>query len=1165
MHIRTVFLMGLSACGLLGQVDTGRLLGTIRDASGSTVPGAKVAITNEGTGLRLTMETREDGSYIFTPIRSGSYTVEVEANGFQKARRTGVTVNIQQQSVVDFTLSPGEVTTTVDVTEQLPVLQTQSGSVGETVAARTINNLPLSGRNYTFLARLTAGVTHGQPEGRGLNANGWFAANGTRPAQNNYLLDGIDNNSNNVDFLSGAAYVVRPPVDAINEFKLQTSSFSAEFGRAGGAVLNATLKSGSNNFHGSAWEFLRNDKLDAADFFQNANRQRKGAFRQNQFGVAGGGRLVRDKTFWFADYEGTRISQAIPLSATVPTAAQRASGWTDFSDLIRLQSGTRTDALGRTFPIGTVFDPSSARQVDATRWVREAFPGNLVPRSRLNPNTIKLIELYPSPTAASLVGNYGVNRGATTDVNSFDVRIDHNFSASDQLFGRYSYSDSPRFRPGPFEGVADGGGFNDGNETVRTQGAALSYTHLFSATLINEARIGFNRERVYRVQPFGDDTSNIPSTFGIQGIPQIKGNGGLPGLSIGGLSNLGPTDWLVSERFSNTLQFSENLTKIYKSHTFKGGFEAQKIDFPWTAPPTARGRFSFGGTYTSVPEVGDGSTGRVQFLLSPAMASTPRGNELLGGANSVSASNFGSVSNNKYYLGSYFQDDWKITSKLTLNLGLRWDFFSQVGEKHGAQGNFVPAPPGQAQFLIPARRQGKPELSQSFIDALRTDGIQLVHTDEYGSGLGISQRANFAPRIAFAYQMRAKTVIRGGYGIYYGAFENRGGAPNLGYNYPFQFSFSFPSDNSVSPVRYADGSIGTLERGLLGIPMDTRLVRAPGLAFRGIEFRYKTPYVQSYNFTVQQDLGANTSIDAGYVASLSRHVEAFSGTNHVPLILPPGLNPQNYVPFRTFARGSSYATTNGNAHYHSMQGKVTRRVADGLNFLFAYTWAKTFTNAGDLLNGGGIGGFRAPNVPGWGIKKDMALASFDVRHAAVFSGTYDFPVGKGRRFASGMSGVTNAILGAWSSNWILTLYDGQPQTVGCTRATTSGLGCVALMTGEPLYVGKVEQFYNPGAFRDPAPATTVGQADFGPLGGGRTQVTGPPLRKFDFSIFKSFQVHENKRAEFRLESFNLTNTPSFALPGNLNFADRNNFGRIFATRNNPNDARQIQLALKFYW
>ncbi len=1159
--IPTIALLALSLMtpGAFGQVDTGTILGTVYDLTDAVIPGARVTITHEGTGFTQSTETRADGTYIFTPVRIGPYTVEVEYEGFQRARRAGANVSIQQQLVVNFNLTPGQVTETIEVEAALPTLQTQEGSVGEVVESRSINNLPLNGRNYNFLARLTAGVTHPQPEGRGLNATGWFTANGTRPAQNNFLLDGIDNNSNNVDFLSGAAYVVKPPVDAIGEFKLQTNAFSAEFGRAGGAVLNASFKSGTNEFHGAAWEFLRNDALDSANFFANANSQPKGAFKQNQFGVAAGGPIVRNKTFIFGDYEGTRIRQGAPLAGTVPTNLQRASGFTDFSDMIALQSGTRTDVLGNTFPVGTIFDPSTTRAAGGG-FVRDPFPNNVIPAARLNPNAVKLMQLYPAATSGGLNGNFFANRGLSDDTDAFDVRVDHHFSDSDIVFGRYSLADVTRFKPGPFEGVADGGGFNDGDETIRQQGAAVSFTHTFGPTLINELRVGFNREHVLRLQPFGNDTSDVPAQFGIQGVLQTPGNGGLPRLAISGLSRLGSSDWLVSERFSNTYQVANNLTKIYGSHTFKGGWEGHLIDFPWIAPPFSRGGFNFDGVYTSIPNVGDNSTARAQFLLAPT---DPQGTGGIG-ANQVQASNFGWLAPRKYYTGAYFQDDWKISPKLTLNLGLRWDHFGLVGDRYDAQANFNPDP-SNPQIFYTAARGVQSEISAGFRQALAQDGISLVETDQFGSGFGRAQKANFAPRIGFAYKITDKLVARGGYGIYYGGFENRGGFPALGYNYPFQFDFNFQRANDVTPVQFSDGSIATLENGLTSVPLDPLLVSGFGLNLRGIEFDYKTPYTQGYNFTIQYELAPQTTWEIGYVASLARHLETFTGTNHVEQILPPNENPANFIRFPSFARGSSYASSEANSHYHSLQTKFTKRMSRGLNLLATYTWAKTLTNAGDLLNGGNIGGFRAPDLPGFGIQGDFGLASFHVEHAFAFSGTYELPWGRGRSYLTDVGGVAEAFLGGWSINWITTLYAGQPQTINCTIRTTAAYGCAApLVAGQDLYVQRVEQWYNPAAFTNPGVATQIGQSDFSVLGGGRTQVTGPPFKKLDFSIFKSFPVAESKRIEFRAEFFNLTNTPGFANPSVTSFADAVSFGKITATRN-PNDARQIQFALKFYW
>jgi len=1194
----TVFLcfcMFLCGRAAIAQVDTGALLGTVKDSSGAVIPNAKVTLTNQGTSFVLNTTTREDGTYIFTPLKIGTYTVEAEATGFEKGRNSGVVVNIQQQVVVDFTLVPGALTQTVEVISQAPLLQTQNGSVGEAVNSTSINDLPLNGRNFNFLARLTAGVTRGQPDTRGLDANGWFAANGTRPAQNNMLLDGIDNNSNNVDFLNGAAYVLRPPVDAIAEFKLQTNSFGAEFGRAGGAVLNASLKSGSNQIHGDAWEFVRNDKFDAADFFQDAASEAKGEFRRNQFGGTIGGPIRKNKTFWFADYEGLRARQATPWVATVPTAKEIASGYTDFTDLISGQTGTAgTDLLGRTFPLGAIMDPASTRPVTqgqkdpvtglvatGTGYVRDQIQcsgaANVICPARLDPNAVKLLQLLPAPTTGGIYNNYSRSPVGTDRYDQFDVRIDQNFSEKDQLFVRYSFQDEPSFKPGPFAGYADGGGFNQGTQKNRNQGAGLSWTHSFSSTLINEARIGFNREHVYRVQPYGDDTSNIPGQFGIQGIPQEKGNGGLPSILIGGtglganpnvLGELGSAEWLVSERFSSTYQITENLTKVYKSHTFKGGMEIQRVSFPWIAPPYSRGEFDLTGTYTSIPNVTDTSTGRAQLLLLPQPATYAGGVSNLGGANGVDASNFGSLAPYKDYYGIYFQDDWKVMPRLTLNLGLRWDFFGAVGDKFGAQANFVPSPPGGgAEFLIPTKRKSDP-LSPSFVNLLQQDGISLAYSDAYGAGLINTQKDNFAPRIGFAYQFTPKFVVRGGYGIFYGGFENRGGYPALGYNYPFQFTFSFPSANSWTPVTYADGQIGTLERGFLSIPLSPSLVQAEGLAFRGIQLNYITPSMQMYNLTTQYELSPNDSVEIGYVASLGRHIESFPGTNNTSEVLPPGTNPQLYVAYPDFARGEPYATTETNSYYHSLQAKYTRRLAKGLDMLAAFTWAKTMTNAGDLLSGGGVAGFRAPGIPGFGVERDYGLASFDIRKAFSLSGTYQLPVGHGQQFLSNSGAFTNALLGGWMMNWVLTEDDGPPMTLNCVTPGAAGVGCYALLVpGQDKYAGKhnVDQWMNPGAFHDPPAATTIGQTDFAPLGGMGTQIIGPGFHRVDMSLFKQFRTSERTRLEFRAEFFNLTNHPNFALPSFTNYKNTSNFGEISATSDSPNDPRQIQFALKFYF
>src|SRR5215472_17205987 len=550
----TIGILCLGVQSLSAQVDTGTIVGVVTDQSGAVIAGAKATLTNLGTNAALSTTTAADGSYKFSPVKIGNYKVDISYQGFQSATQRNVVVNVGSDSLANFQLRPGSVTETVEVTGTAPVLETQSAAVGQVVDQRNVDSLPLNGRNFTFLAQLSAGVNTPQADTRGNAASGAFAANGLRPAQNNYLLDGIDNNSDTVDFLNGTNFVVLPPVDAIQEFKVQTSNFSAEFGRSGAAVLNATIKSGTNEFHGAVWEFFCNDVLDAADFFENANQIKKGELRQNQFGATLGGPIVKNKVFFFMDYQGLRRVQGTVLTGTVPTTAERASNYTDFSDLISRQTGTVTDALGRTFPLGTVFDPATTRGITAnqvdpstgivspvTGFARNPFGSfgsascpagtmnfvalagacqlNQIPAGRLDPNAIALMNLYPNPTTGTLLNNFANSPKLTESSNSFDVRGDVNFSQQDQVFARFSWVDNPEFIPGLFGGVADGGGFQQGNQTAQSDQTAIGWTHTFSPVLINEFRAGFNYLKTTRSGPVANQYG-IPAQFGIQDVPQ---------------------------------------------------------------------------------------------------------------------------------------------------------------------------------------------------------------------------------------------------------------------------------------------------------------------------------------------------------------------------------------------------------------------------------------------------------------------------------------------------------------------------------------------------------------------------------------------------------------------------------------------------------------------
>jgi hypothetical protein len=1235
----------LAVTPLRAQVDTGSVLGTVTDSSGGPIAGAAVTLVNQGTNATLSYTTGGDGTYKFSPVRIGTYTVSVTFQGFQKVEQKDVAVNVDQNVVADFSMKPGSTTETIEVTSTLPILETQDASVGQVIDRRNVDNLPLNGRNFTFLAQLAAGVNTPQADTRGNAASGAFSANGDRPAQNNYLLDGIDNNSDTVDFLNGTNYVVLPPVDAVQEFKVQTSDFSAEFGRSGAAVLNASIKSGTNSFHGDAWEFFRNDKLDAADFFENAGGIPKGELRQNQFGFTAGGPVIipkvyngRNKLFFFGDYEGLRRVQGTVLTGSVPTDAERASGYTNFADLISGQTGTKTDALGRVSPTGTIFDPATTRAVTAgavdptsglvatsTGFVRDPFgtcPAstttftlggcglNQLPGGRLDPNAIKLLNLYPTPTTSSLFSNFANSPKLFEHRNAFDARMDFDASDKNQLFFRFSLADDPQFIPGIFGGVADGGGFQQGTQTANAQQSALSYTHTFSPTLVNVVRAGLNYLHTTRVSPSANDLSDIPSQFGIQGVSQQSENGGLPAFGIGGLQTLGSNAFLPSDEVSSTFQLTDDVTKILGKHTFKMGFEWQHVKFSTLQPPWSRGEFDYSGLYTEIPGVGGSSTGRAQFLLTPTASTVPGGIDFVGGPsgnnddggshNGIFLSNISLTDNGKNYYGGYVNDDIKLTPKLTVNLGVRYDFFGLVLEHHANQANFVPPGAGlaNATYIIPQGPNAS-NLSPSFLNLLAKDGIALDITNQFGKGLGNSQKNNIAPRVGFAYQATPKLVVRGGFGIFYNGFENRGFSPNLGENYPFQFNFQFQPPDAGHAITFpgcataGPGESATFETGFSCTPLSPLLVNASGLALRGIQFDYQTPYTMGANLTLQYQLTPTMSVQAGYVTSLARHLESFPNSNNPTSIAAASVSTSTLVPFPDFGTGASYAATAGMSAYHSLQTKLEKQFAGGLNFLITYTYSKSMTDANDLLNGGVDAQYRAPSVPGLGMPFDYGLAPGDIRNVFHISGGYELPLGKGKHFMSDASGFTDKAIGGWSVIWSSTLQGGQPITIRCPSGTAAGLGCGALYTGQPLDLGlhtdangKLSYYGNPAAFTQPCVLGAGGVPDptsvagCVPLSGaaalgGITQVEGPGFHRLDLSLFKDFVFNERFRLQFRAEVFNILNHPNFNAPhfggngvvaisnsGNYNSST---FGEIGSTRDAPYDPRQVQFAVKFYY
>lgn len=1283
--VAALSLLLASAPYALGQVDEGAITGTVLDTTGAVVPNAQVTLINTDQGITLETKSSGSGGYTFSPVKVGHYSLKVTAQGFATTTQRNLVVNVAQVLQVNVTLKLGATTETVEVNTAPPLLQTEEASVGQVIGEKEVNNLPLNGRNFTFLAQLGAGMQTPQADTRGNAASGAFSANGLRPAQNNYLLDGVDNNSNAVDFLNGTNFVILPPVDAIQEFKVQTADFSAELGRAAGAVLNATIKSGTNSLHGTLWEFLRNDKLDASDWFEdNTTNPVKGELRLNQFGASAGGPIIKNKAFFFGDYEGKRRVQGTSFTSSVPTANERSSNYQNLADILTQNGGTsktRTDILGRAIENGTILDPGTTRLVKAGAvdpvsgltnnsgsdgYVRDPFSSvcgpatmtfttntcadlNQIPASRIDQNAVKLLNLYPAPNAGSNPSaTYQDSPALYEHSNTFDTREDFNPNEKNQVFARFSYADDPQFIPGPFAGVADGGAFQQGVQTAKSDQAVAGYTYVFTPKTINQVRAGFAHLHTTRYGPVGGQMG-IPSQYGVQDIPQVAENGGLPNYYISNLTNLGSNNFLPSDEVSQTIQVTDDFTKIYGTHSFKMGIEYQHVRFSTLQPAWSRGAWNYGGGFTDIPNTGSTTGGMAQMLLPPTAAPAtiagnpnPNGFSYSGGSDYVYASNINKTYDEKIYFASYFQDDWKVTPKLTLNLGLRWDYFGPINETNGGQANFVPIPLpernlGAPTYLLPASGKDNRTLSTNatcqglgcagLVNLLAQDGITLDETDRYGQGLLQTQKTNYAPRIGFAYQVNPKWVARGGFGVFFNSFENQGYGPNNGENYPFVFNLSYgPKANpngpsiasQVSPTSYntpfagcstaGPGGTASLESGFSCIPLTPAAVNAYGLGLQGLQFDYATPRTYSANLTLQYSVTHTLSAQASYVFTDGEDLQGGVGYQNVTQILPAGIStgigcpyatfPENScVPFPDFG-GGSYQATYGHSQYNGLQTKLEQQFSNGLTFLFTYTWSKTMSNAGDLLNGGSTGGLRAYAVPGLGPKFDIAPADFDIRQVVHFSGGYQLPFGKDKQFMN-TGGIANAVLGGWSTNWILTMQGGQPINFGCHTGTTSGLGCNDILSGSPDLGVKIATkggyhgpFWigNAGAFTQPcqlsgAPGSEVPVPGSSPnclpltgsaaLGSKPGQIPGPGFHKLDFSTFKAFQLGERFSMQFRAEFFNILNHPNFNAPnfggngvvavGGSGDYTSSTFGAIGSTRDAPFDPRQIQFALKLYY
>lgn len=1105
-------LISIFAVNLSAQSTSGAIVGTVTDSSGAVISGASVIVTNMDTTIATKTSSNSTGDYVATPLPIGRYSVTVEAQGFKKTVTDNITVNVQDRVRVDVALQIGQIVDTIEVQSAAPLLQSDSSNLGEVVDSKRIDDLPLNGRFFSRLAVLTAG-TAPTPTGARDEATGGFSANGVRPYQNTYILDGMDNNSLSEDLVSQASYVVGPPPDAIAEFRVQTNSMSAEFGRSGGAVLNVNIKSGTNAFHGTLYEFLRNSAMDAKNYYDSGSSPIP-PFKQNQFGFSVGGPVEipkvydgKNRTFFFGDYQGTRIRSSQTTIASVPAEAWRTGDFSGFQPIFD--------------PNTTVINPDGSA-------TRQPFPNNQIPASRFDPVAAKLISLFPAPNVPGSVSPSGVsnnflsNPGDPNDTDQFDIRIDHKISDKDSIFGRFSLSDQNLTPGGPIPPPLDSASFSTGNFLNNARSLAISETHIFTPNIVNELRLGYNRNRSERLQ--FNSSKNLSAQYGIPGIPYAGDNGGLPQFNIEDLTTFGSSEYQPTVEIQNVYQIVESLSWVKGRHTLKFGAELKpKVDFSILQPPVPRGAFGFSGNATRDPNnLSNTGLGTADFLLGAIYDQA--GNTAIS-----------STINDQFEQPGYFfyaQDDFKVSKKLTLNLGLRYEFVTHVTERYGAMANFNLAT--GTLDIVKGRNDPLPPSFYPQIPVNRNAPPQLVPNDDL----------EFAPRVGFAYSLLPRTVIRGGYGIFYSSYEAGPlSIPNPGNNPPFfeQANYNAPSVVVPNPI------VNQLSNGFPANALTNP--SAPGLF--ALDPNFKNPYVQQWNLSVQQDLGWNSILEVAYAGSKGTRLYEFRNANQAVPTANPNSDINSRRPFPFIQSDFSLWCSCSSSTYHSLQAKVEKRFSNGLSFLGAYTFSKAIDEQSNASLGFvGGGGFRDPRYP----SEEKGLADFNVPQRFVLSATYELPFGRGKAFANTINGFGNALFGGWEMQTITTAQAGTPRTVTANIGVSNSDGENRPDVVQGISV--VPPNRDPNNWIDPAAFQTAVAGTFG--NAGRNIIQTSNQVEVDLSLFKDFAIRESAKLQFRSEFFNLANHPNFRSTSLNTTYGQASFGQYSAAQ----PSRQIQLALK---
>jgi hypothetical protein len=1048
-----IALLTVFACCLPLAAQTGSITGQVSDPSGASIPDAGVTVTNIATGVATQTRTNAEGYYTVPFLTPGDYRITTTKEGFKTASRSPVKLDVNQIARIDFSLTLGAQTEQVNVTSTgAPLVQTETAALGQVIGDRTVVDLPLNGRNFTQLTTLTPGAYTAAPTGfvRGSTV----VANGMRTSNTVFSVNGI--NTTDQDF-EGTANL--PPPDAIQEFKVQTNDLEAQYG-LGGAVISVELRPGTNAFHGSLYEFLRNEKLDARNFFALTKSQ----LRQNQFGGMLGGPIIKDKTFFFIDYQGTRIHSGQTFNDVVPSAAMQAGNF----------AGQKA-----------IVDPTTGAP----------FPGNVIPSGRIAPQSAFFLKFFPLPNTPQ--GTFVYNGVGINNADQFDVRVDHQLRAADSLRFTYLFTQPTVYVPGSFP---DNGAVST---DLRHQAGGVSEVHTFSPHIINEATLGYTRIRSFGAQQ-GLGT-NYTTQAGIGGFDVTSGAyPGFPGLTPTGYTALTNNPFQPLRFRENNYNLRDVVTIVKGSHIILAGFEFTRHSNFTTNSAHNRGEFTFSGTYT-------GNAWGDYLLGLPFQGSRSFPRDLFG-----------------YYMTEFepfVQDNWKVTRRLTLNLGLRYSWFPQPSAMHNVLSSVDPI---GNRIVVASDSQGRIQTGAQQVASLVFPLFQdiIVPSSKVGldNTLRQSNDRNFGPRLGLAWQPGGGLVVRAGYGIIYSLFQGvQYEGTVAGANLPFfADQTGFLNTTPVPSLTLAN----------FFPPISAGNFSLPPLTIYQLDPHAPNPYFQQWNFTLQKVLGGAVSVEAAYVGNKGTHL-TFSEPINIPL--PAAGAVQARRPNPRFSSGALVRETDSSI-YNALQTKVETRFWRGLSFLGTYTWAKGLDYQSSDSQ---VSPVQDPN----NIRAERGITSQPASNFTV-SAVYELPFLKSRR------GFVGAAFGGWEMTSIFTAQSGGAFTpiISTDPANTGTSKRPNRIADGGLSNPGIDRWFNVAAFQVPA-LYTFGNS-------GVNILRGPGMVNWDAGLFKNFPVRERMRLQFRAEFFNTTNTPHFANP-NANI-QAPAAGRILAA----GTPRQIQFALK---